>query len=150
MLFSTSYRDAHLKGYRDLEPANFYNVDYSMLGTTRVEPLIRRIRNEMGGADMVVENSKGECNFGQHEINFLYDTGAGDRRQARHLQERLEGDRRPGGHGDLLHGEVRPARGQLVSRAPLAARRRRRAGLRRRAGGVRRLHGRACSRRCRS
>ena len=73
MLFSTSYRDAHLKGYRDLEPANFYNVDYSMLGTSRVEPLIRRIRNEMGGADMVVENSKGECNFGQHEINFLYD-----------------------------------------------------------------------------
>ena len=73
MLFSTSYREAHLKGYRDLEPANFYNVDYSMLGTARVEPLIRRIRNEMSGADMVVENSKGECNFGQHEINFLYD-----------------------------------------------------------------------------
>jgi len=73
MLFSTSYREAHLKGYRDLEPANFYNVDYSMLGTSRVEPLIRRIRNEMSAADMVVENSKGECNFGQHEINFLYD-----------------------------------------------------------------------------
>ena len=73
MLFSTSYREAHLKGYRDLEPANFYNVDYSMLGTARVEPLIRRIRNEMTGAGMVVENSKGECNFGQHEINFLYD-----------------------------------------------------------------------------
>ncbi len=73
MLFSTGYREAHLKGYRDLEPANFYNVDYSMLGTSRVEPLIRRIRNEMLGADMIVENSKGECNFGQHEINFLYD-----------------------------------------------------------------------------
>jgi glutamine synthetase len=73
MLFRTSYRDAFLQGYRDLEPANFYNVDYSMLGTSRVEPLIRRIRNEMGAADMVVENSKGECNFGQHEVNFLYD-----------------------------------------------------------------------------
>ena len=73
MLFRTSYRDAFLQGYRDLEPANFYNVDYSMLGTSRVEPLIRRIRNEMLGADLVVENSKGECNFGQHEINFLYD-----------------------------------------------------------------------------
>jgi glutamine synthetase len=37
-----------------------------------VEPLIRRIRNEMAGAEMAVENSKGECNLGQHEINFLY------------------------------------------------------------------------------
>ncbi len=73
MLFSTSYRDAHLQGYRDLEPANFHNIDYSILGTSRVEPLIRRIRNEMLEAGLVVENSKGECNFGQHEINFLYD-----------------------------------------------------------------------------
>jgi glutamine synthetase len=73
MLFRTSYRDAFLQGYRELEPANFHNVDYSMLGTARVEPLIRRIRNQMLGAELIVENSKGECNFGQHEINFLYD-----------------------------------------------------------------------------
>ena len=59
-------------GYRDLTPANLYNVDYSMLGTSRVEPLLRRIRNGMTGAGMHVENSKGECNFGQHEINFTY------------------------------------------------------------------------------
>ncbi len=45
-----------------------------MLGTARVEPLIRRIRNEMAGAGMEVENSKGECNLGQHEINFRYDS----------------------------------------------------------------------------
>ena len=37
-----------------------------------MEPLIRRIRNSMMGADMLVEDSKGECNFGQHEINFRY------------------------------------------------------------------------------
>ena len=43
-----------------------------MLGTARVEPLIKRIRNEMAGAEMVVENSKGECNFGQHEVNIKY------------------------------------------------------------------------------
>ena len=61
------------QGLRDLEPANLYNVDYSMLGTARVEPLIRRIRNEMTAPGMKVENSKGECNFGQHEINFHYD-----------------------------------------------------------------------------
>ena len=74
--------------------------------------------------------------------------GARDRRQARRLQERREGDRRPGGHGDLVHGEVRPARGQLVPRPPVAARRRRRPGVRRRARGLRRVHGRACSPRC--
>jgi glutamine synthetase len=72
MVFNDSYEEAWHKGYRDLEPANLYNVDYSMLGTARVEPLIRRIRNSMMGAGMKVENSKGECNFGQHEINFHY------------------------------------------------------------------------------
>ena len=38
------------EGYRDLDPTNLYNVDYSLLGTARVEPLIRRIRNSMMGA----------------------------------------------------------------------------------------------------
>src|SRR5207248_8535840 len=63
---------AAVKGYSDLAPANLYNLDYSLLGTARVEPLIRRIRNSMERAGMAVENSKGECNFGQHEINFRY------------------------------------------------------------------------------
>jgi glutamine synthetase len=72
LVFRESYESAWHKGYRDLEPANLYNVDYSLLGTARIEPLIRRIRNEMGQAGMVVENSKGECNLGQHEINFRY------------------------------------------------------------------------------
>ena len=73
ILFNDTYEEAWRKGYRDLDPANLYNVDYSMLGTARVEPLLRRIRNSMQGAGMRVENSKGECNFGQHEINFRYD-----------------------------------------------------------------------------
>jgi glutamine synthetase len=72
MVFRNTYEEAWNKAYRDLEPANYYNVDYSMIGTARVEPLVRRIRNAMAGAGMDVENAKGECNFGQHEINFLY------------------------------------------------------------------------------
>jgi glutamine synthetase len=72
MVFNDSYEQAWDAGYRDLTPANRYNVDYSMLGTARVEPLLRRIRNAMTDAGMVVEDSKGECNFGQHEINFLF------------------------------------------------------------------------------
>jgi glutamine synthetase len=72
IVFKDTYEEAWKKAYRDLEPANLYNIDYSLLGSARVEPLIRRIRNEMMGAEMVVENSKGECNLGQHEINFHY------------------------------------------------------------------------------
>src|SRR5919108_5021269 len=72
MIFRNTYEEAWRKAYRDLEPANYYNVDYSMIGTARVEPLLRPIRNAMMAAGMKVENSKGECNFGQHEINFLY------------------------------------------------------------------------------
>ena len=70
--FDTSYEDAHHLGWRDLTPVNQYNVDYSILGTSRVEPLLRDIRNHMYAAGLDVEGAKGECNFGQHEIGFLY------------------------------------------------------------------------------
>jgi glutamine synthetase len=73
MVFKDSFEDAWRGGYRNLEPANQYNVDYSMLGTARIEPLLRRIRNGMTGAGMYVESAKGECNRGQHEIAFRYD-----------------------------------------------------------------------------
>jgi glutamine synthetase len=73
IVFMDSYEEAWRKGYRDLEPANYYNVDYSLLGTARIEPLLRRIRNSMAGAGLAVEDAKGECNFGQHEINFRFD-----------------------------------------------------------------------------
>src|SRR3954463_8379435 len=72
ILFEDSYEAAWDKGYVGLTPANRYNVDYSILGTTRVEPLLRTIRNAMAGTGMRVEDSKGECNLGQHEINFHY------------------------------------------------------------------------------
>ncbi|MGP4110867.1 glutamine synthetase family protein [Streptomyces sp. 4N509B] len=72
MVFTDTYEHAWRSGYRDLTPANQYNVDYSVLGTGRIEPLLRRIRTEMAGAGMVVESAKGECNLGQHEIAFRY------------------------------------------------------------------------------
>ncbi|KAB1135830.1 glutamine synthetase family protein [Micromonospora sp. DT46] len=73
VLFRDSYEEAWQRGYRDLTPANQYNVDYSLLGTARVEPLLRRIRREMAGAGLTPESAKGECNLGQHEIAFRYD-----------------------------------------------------------------------------
>jgi len=72
MVFQDTYEQAWDAGYRGLTPANRYNVDYSILGTSRVEPLLRDIRNSMAAAGMVVESAKGECNLGQHEIAFKY------------------------------------------------------------------------------
>lgn len=74
-IYNTSYEDAWAGGYRNLEPSNQYNVDYSLLGSQRVEPLLREIRNAMYAAGMTVESAKGECNLGQHEIAFRYDDG---------------------------------------------------------------------------
>jgi glutamine synthetase len=73
LVFRDTYEQAWTAGYRNLTPANQYNVDYSLLGTARIEPLLRRIRNDMSGAGLVVESAKGECNLGQHEIAFRYD-----------------------------------------------------------------------------
>jgi glutamine synthetase len=73
IVFMDSYEEAWKKGYKDLEPANYYNVDYSLLGTARIEPLLRRIRNSMEAAGLAVEDAKGEANLGQHEINFRFD-----------------------------------------------------------------------------
>lgn len=73
ILFDDTYEEATLRDYRDLTPSNQYNVDYSIIGGTRVEPVLRDIRNAMYAAGMNVEGSKGECNLGQHEIGFLYD-----------------------------------------------------------------------------
>ncbi|CAL9623248.1 Glutamate--isopropylamine ligase [Streptomyces sp. enrichment culture] len=73
IVFKDTYEAAWDANYRGLTPANQYNVDYSVLGTGRVEPLLRRIRNEMAGAGLTVESAKGECNPGQHEIAFRYD-----------------------------------------------------------------------------
>ncbi len=70
--FDNAYEEAWEKRYRGLTPSNQYNVDYSLLGTSRVEPLLRDIRNHMYAAGLDVEGAKGECNFGQHEIGFLY------------------------------------------------------------------------------
>ncbi|MFJ4842651.1 glutamine synthetase family protein [Streptomyces sp. NPDC088746] len=73
IVFKDTYEEAWDRDYRGLTPANQYNIDYSVLGTGRIEPLLRRIRNEMAAAGLSVESAKGECNPGQHEIVFRYD-----------------------------------------------------------------------------
>jgi glutamine synthetase len=72
IVYTDTYEQAAAQNYQDLHPANGYNVDYSILGTSRIEPLLRRVRTGMAGAGMYVESAKGECNLGQHEIAFRY------------------------------------------------------------------------------
>jgi glutamine synthetase len=73
IVFDDSFREAWAAGYRGLKPATDYNIDYAMHASTRMEPLLRDIRNGMDGAGMYCEGVKGECNLGQQEIAFRYD-----------------------------------------------------------------------------
>lgn len=71
-VFDDTYREAWARGYQGLRPATDYNVDYNILASTRLEPLLRDIRNGMDGAGLYCEGVKGECNLGQQEIAFRF------------------------------------------------------------------------------
>jgi glutamine synthetase len=73
IVFDDTYEQAWNSAYRGMTPSNQYNVDYSLLGTARVEPLLRAIRNHMHASGLIVESAKGECNLGQHEVAFKYE-----------------------------------------------------------------------------
>ncbi|WP_226337831.1 glutamine synthetase family protein [Arthrobacter sp. UM1] len=72
ILFEDDFDTAQQLHYTDLTPSTQHNVDYSLLATSRIEPVIRDIRVGMEGAGMTVEAAKGECNLGQQEITFRY------------------------------------------------------------------------------
>src|SRR5271166_6672295 len=73
IVFDEPYRQAWANGYRGLTPASDYNIDYAIVASTRMEPLLRDIRLGMEGAGLRFEAVKGECNRGQQEIGFRYD-----------------------------------------------------------------------------
>jgi glutamine synthetase len=73
IVFDDTYRQAWANGYRDLSPASDYNMDYAVLASSRIEPLLRDIRQHMQGAGLRWEAVKGECNRGQQELGFTYD-----------------------------------------------------------------------------
>jgi glutamine synthetase len=73
IVFDNSYRDAWGRKYEGLTPASDYNIDYALMASTRMEPLLRDIRVGMEGAGLYCEGAKGECNLGQQEIAFKYD-----------------------------------------------------------------------------
>jgi glutamine synthetase len=71
-LFRETYEEAHGKGYDGLTPISAYNEDYHIFQTTKEEDVMRAIRTGLQGAHIPVENSKGEADAGQEEINVRY------------------------------------------------------------------------------
>lgn len=71
-LFDQTYEQAQASGYRHLPLASAYNEDYHIFQTTKEEDLMRAIRKGLQGADIPVENTKGEASAGQAEINVRY------------------------------------------------------------------------------
>ncbi|MEP5631005.1 MAG: glutamine synthetase family protein [Tateyamaria sp.] len=71
-LFEKSLADIRKSGFRDLEPISGYNEDYHIFQTTKEEGVMRPIRNHLYAAGLPIENSKGEAESGQEELNIRY------------------------------------------------------------------------------
>jgi glutamine synthetase len=71
-LFRKPLDELRRDGYRDLEPISGYNEDYHILQTTKEEHVMRRLRNTLYAAGVPVENTKGEAEAGQEELNIRY------------------------------------------------------------------------------
>lgn len=71
-VFRDGYRDAAQRGYRDLEPATGFNVDYSLIGLGPLEALGAELRSTMRQLGYPFETARGECAPGQYEITFRY------------------------------------------------------------------------------
>ncbi|KIF79014.1 hypothetical protein QR77_20625 [Streptomyces sp. 150FB] len=72
LVFLGSYRSAWESRYEGLTTGTSYNVDYALQGLSEIEPVVRRIRREMGRAGLAMETARGECHAGQYEIVFRY------------------------------------------------------------------------------
>ncbi|MEP3033110.1 MAG: glutamine synthetase family protein [Pseudoruegeria sp.] len=71
-LFEQSFDAIRKSGFRDLKPISGYNEDYHIFQTTKEEGVMRPIRNHLFNAGLPIENSKGEAETGQEELNIRY------------------------------------------------------------------------------
>ncbi|MFD2740306.1 glutamine synthetase family protein [Sulfitobacter aestuarii] len=71
-LFAKSFDEIRRGGFRDLEPISGYNEDYHIFQTTKEEAVMRPVRNHLFAAGVPIENSKGEAEAGQEELNIRY------------------------------------------------------------------------------
>jgi glutamine synthetase len=71
-IFENAYEDLRDGGLSRLKPISGYNEDYHIFQTTKEEGLMRAVRNGLYAAGIPVENTKGEADAGQHEVNYRY------------------------------------------------------------------------------
>jgi glutamine synthetase len=71
-LFEKTLDEIRKSGFRDLTPISGYNEDYHIFQTTKEENVMRPIRNHLFAAGLPIENSKGEAEAGQEELNIRY------------------------------------------------------------------------------
>jgi glutamine synthetase len=71
-IFENAYENLRDGGLKSLQPISGYNEDYHLFQTTKEEGLMRAVRNGLYGAGIPVENTKGEADSGQHEVNYKY------------------------------------------------------------------------------
>ena len=71
-IFEKSFDEIRKSGFSDLAPISGYNEDYHILQTTKEEHVMRPLRNHLRAAGIPVENSKGEAEAGQEELNIKY------------------------------------------------------------------------------
>jgi glutamine synthetase len=71
-IFENAYENLRDGGLKNLQPISGYNEDYHIFQTTKEEGLMRAVRNGLYGAGIPVENTKGEADSGQHEVNYKY------------------------------------------------------------------------------
>ena len=71
-IFENAYENLRDGGLKNLQPISGYNEDYHLFQTTKEEGLMRAVRNGLYGAGIPVENTKGEADSGQHEVNYKY------------------------------------------------------------------------------
>lgn len=71
-IFENSYENLRDGGLNALRTVGGYNEDYHIFQTTKEEDVLRAVRNGLFGAGIPVENSKGEAEAGQEEINYRY------------------------------------------------------------------------------
>ena len=71
-LFEKFFDEIRKSGFRSLEPISYYNEDYHIFQTTKEEAIMRPVRNHLVTMGVPVENSKGEAEAGQEELNIRY------------------------------------------------------------------------------
>ena len=117
---SESYEEAQARGIADLTPISAYNEDYHIFQTTKEEDVMRAIRNGLNGADIPVENSKGEADAGQEEINVRYADALTMADRHAIIKNACKEIAWSKGRAHQLHGEMAlPMRGQLLACAPV-------------------------------